>query len=134
MYSYYQIHSLNINKTNGGSSLEDGVTADVKSNIMTWHPRHASKRLSGIEIFLKARPKASPNGLISSFLVMLTTIGIIGILVGIKCSHIMKLKTPTLTLASKGDTTLMSSSEGVADCMLLSSEGDSTYVPSQHWW
>jgi hypothetical protein len=122
MYSYYQIHPSSINKTNGGSSLEDGVTADVKSNTMTWNPRLASKLLSGIKILRKARPKAPPNGFISSFLVMLTTIGIIGILVGIKCSHILKANTPTLTLASEGNTTFMSSSEGVSDCISLSSE------------
>ena len=58
---------------------------------------------------------------------MLTTIGIIGILVGTKCSHIMESETPTLTLASEGDTTFMSSSKGVADCISLSSKGDSNY-------
>ncbi len=50
MYSYYQIHPSSINKTNEGSSLEDGVTANVKSNTMTWNPRLASKLLSGIKI------------------------------------------------------------------------------------
>ena len=64
---------------------------------------------------------------------MLTTIGIIRILVGIKCSHIMESKTPTLTLASEGDTTFMSSSEGVVDCMLLSSEGNSNYSDAESY-
>ena len=127
MYSYYQIHPSSINKTNGGPSSEDGVTADVKSNAMTWYPQLASRLFSGIKIFQKARPKAPPNGWISSFLVMLTTIGIIGILVGIKCSCILESKTPTLTLASKGDTTFISSSKGVADCISLSPKGDSSY-------
>jgi hypothetical protein len=55
---------------------------------------------------------------------MLATIGIFGILVGIKCSHISNSKTPNLTLASKGDMTFILPSEGVADCISLFSEGD----------
>ncbi len=38
MFSYYQIHPSSINKTDGNSSSEDGVTADTKSNIVTWQP------------------------------------------------------------------------------------------------
>ena len=57
---------------------------------------------------------------------MIATIGIFGILIGIKCSHILDSKLPTLTLASKGDMTFMSSSEGVADCISLASEGGDT--------
>ena len=52
-------------------------------------------------------------------------IGIFGILVGIKCSHILNSKTPNLTLASEGDTTFILPSEGVADCILLFSKGGS---------
>ncbi len=126
MFSYYQIHPLSIPKTNGGSSSEDGITADVNSNTMALHPRLTSNLLSGIKIFQKVRPKTPPNGLISSFLVKLTTIGIIAILAGIKCFHILESKTSTLTLASKGDATFMSSFEGVADCISPSSKGDNT--------
>jgi hypothetical protein len=123
MFSYYQIHPSSINKTDGGSSTENGVTSNVKSNTMTWHPRLALNLLSGLKIFQKAQPKTPPNGLISSFLVLLTTIGIITIFAGIKCSHILDSKTST---ASKGDKTFMPSSKGVADCILLSSKGDDT--------
>jgi hypothetical protein len=111
MFSYYQIHPSSINKTDGTSSLEDGVTADTRSNIVTWQPRLFSKLIHGIKIFQKGRPKAPPNGFISSFWVMLATIGIFGILVGLKCSHILDSKNPTLTLASKGDKTFILPSE-----------------------
>jgi len=123
MFSYYQIHPSSINKTDGNPSSEDGVTADTKSNTVTWTPRLASKLLSGIKIFRKARPNAPPNGLISSFLVMLSMIGIFGILVGIKCSHILNSR---LILPSEGDKTFILPSEGVADCISLSSKGDDT--------
>ena len=121
MFSYYQIHPSSINKTDGNSSSEDGVTADTKSSTANWTPRLASKLLSGIKIFRKARPNAPPNGWISSFLVMLTMIGIFGVLVGIKCSHILD---STLILPSEGDKTFILPSEGVANCISLSSEGD----------
>ena len=128
MLSYYQIHLLSINKTDGNSSLEDGVTSDIKSDIVTRQPRLFSKLLHGIKIFRKARPKGPPNGLISSFLVMLATIGIFRILIGIKCSHILDSKLPTLTLASEGDMTFMLSSEGVADCTSSIPEGDNNSI------
>ncbi len=51
MYSYYWIHPSSITKTKGGSSSEDGVTADVKSNTVTWHSQITSTLLSGIKIF-----------------------------------------------------------------------------------
>ena len=121
MFSYYQIHPSSINKTDGNSSSEDGVTADTKSSTANWTPRLASKLLSGIKIFRKARPNAPPNGWISSFLVMLTMIGIFGVLVGMKCSHILD---STLILPSEGDKTFILPSEGVANCISLSSEGD----------
>jgi hypothetical protein len=124
MFSYYRIHPSSINKTNGNSSSEDGVTADIRSNILTWHPRPASKLLSGVKIFRKARPKGPPNRLISSFLVMLATIGIFGILVGIKCSHILNSKTSNLTLASKGNMIFISPSKEVANCISLFSKRD----------
>jgi hypothetical protein len=104
--------------------LEDEVTADVKSNTMSWQPRFNSYFLSGIKIIQKAWPKTPLNGLISSFLVLLTMIRIITILAGIKCSHILELKASTLTLASKGATGIIPFSEGVTDCISLSSKGD----------
>jgi hypothetical protein len=64
--------------------------------------------------------------LISRFLVMLATIRIFGILVGFKCSHILGSNLPTLLFASEGDNTFILPSEGVADCISLSSEGDDT--------
>ncbi len=63
---------------------------------------------------------------------MLTTIGIIAILAGIKCFHILESKTLTLTLASKGDATFMSSFKEVADCISPSSKGDNTDLDTDH--
>jgi len=54
---------------------------------------------------------------------MLSMIGIFGILVGIKCSHILNSR---LILPSEGDKTFILPSEGVADCISLSSKGDDT--------
>ncbi len=110
MFSYYQIHPTSINKTDGSSSSKDGVTADVRSKINSWQPRFASLLLSGIKIIWKACPKQPPRGLISSSLVLLTTIGFIMTLTGMKCLEIKVLSTASegatsITPCSKGDNT-----------------------------
>ena len=125
MFSFYQIHPSSINKTDGNSSSEDGVTADTKSHSVNWNLRLTSKLFSGIKIFWKAPPNAP-----------LTMIGIFGILVGIKCSHILDLK---LTFAFEEETTSILSilpSKGVTDCISLSSEGDDTesYTTKDFEW
>jgi hypothetical protein len=124
MFSYYQIHPTSITKTNGAPSSEDGVTVNIKSDTMSWSPRFTSTFLSGLKIIRKTRPRTPPNGLISSFLVLIMTIGIITIRAGIKCCHIFDSKNSTFTLSSAGATNLITASEGVADCILPSSKGD----------
>ncbi len=61
-------------------------------------------------------------------------IGILGILNGIKFHHILNSRNSTLSLASKGDTTtsISTASEGVADCISLSSKGDNDLGISKH--
>ncbi len=98
---------MSINKTDGSSSSKDGVTANVRSKINSWQPQFASSLLSGIKIIRKAQPKQPPRGLISSFLVLLMTIGIIMTLTGIKCLEIKALST-----ASEGATSITPCSEG----------------------
>jgi hypothetical protein len=107
MFSYYQIHPTSINRTDGSSSSKDGVTADVRSKINSWQPQFASSLLSGIKIIQKAQPKQPPCELISSFIVLLTTIGIIMTLTGMKCLEIKALST-----ASEGATSNTPCSEG----------------------
>ncbi len=120
MFSYYQIHPTSINKTDGSSSSKDGVTANVRSKINSWQPQFASSLLSGIKIIQKAWPKQPPCGLISSFLVLLTTIGIIMTLSGMKCLEIKALSTASegatsITPCSKGDNTDSESASWFSD-------------------
>jgi hypothetical protein len=49
MFSYYQIHPISMNKTNGAPSSKDGVRADVKTNTKSWSPQLTSSFLSGIK-------------------------------------------------------------------------------------
>jgi hypothetical protein len=67
-----------------------------------------------------------PNGFISSFLVLLTTIGILTILTGAKCHHILRSNERALSLpASKGVTkSIFAPSKGVSNSISLPSEGD----------
>jgi hypothetical protein len=133
MFSYYQIHPTSITKTNGAPSSEDRVTADIKSDTMSWSPRFTSTFLSGLKIIRKMRPRTPPNIIISSFLVLLATIEIITILAGIKCCHIFYSKNSTFTLSSEGATNIITASQGVVDCILPSSElDDDKLTASEH--
>jgi hypothetical protein len=89
MFSFYQIHPSSINKTDGGSSSECGVTADVKMSTKNWIQRGVTKYSWLFKTFKNSRSKYPPRGLISSFLIFLTTIGIITILTGMKCHQIL---------------------------------------------
>ncbi len=82
LFSYYQIHPTSINKTNGVSSSKDGVTADVQNHSYSWKSRIASSFLFKTMTLRKKWLQMPPNGFISSFLVLLTTIGILTILTG----------------------------------------------------
>jgi hypothetical protein len=62
------------------------------------------------------------------------TIGILAILTGIKCHHILNSRNSTLSLASKGATAMgiLTAFKGVADCISLSSKGDNDLGVSKH--
>ncbi len=114
MFSFYQIHPTSINKTNSAYSSEDGVTADVNTTTHSWKQRGIFRFLPTLKIIGKSGHKNPPNGCILSFLVLLATIGIIAILTGMKCHHILNLEPSA-------------ASEGVADCISLPSEGDDNF-------
>jgi hypothetical protein len=114
MFSFYQIHPTSINKTNGASSSEDGVTADVNTTTNSWKQCGISRFLPTLRIIRKAWPRNLPNGCILSFLVLLATIGIIVILTGMKCHHILNSEPSA-------------ASKGVADCISLPSEEEDNF-------
>jgi len=88
MFSYYQIHPTSIDKTAGGPLSEDGVTAKV-SETMCYHSIRAGSCLSfGAKLLRKAHPKTPHRGFISSALVLISTLGILGILSIMACHRI----------------------------------------------
>ncbi len=88
MFSYYQIHSSSINKTAGGPSSEDGVTAQVSKTTCYQSIQTGFYLSFGAKLLRKARPKTPHRGFISSFLVLISTLGIIGILSIMACHRI----------------------------------------------
>jgi hypothetical protein len=133
MFSYYQIHPTSINKTDGTPSSEDGVRADTNIITNSWNLQSTSWCIKSIQ---KARPTTPPNGFISAFLVMLTTIGILGILTGLKCHHILTSTTPILSLASEGAATpcIPIPLKDIVDCISLSSEeAEDDLWRTSHW-
>jgi hypothetical protein len=88
LFSYYQIHPTSINKTAGGPSSEVGVTAQV-SETTCYQSIWTGFYLSfGAKLLRKARPKTPHRGFISSALVLLSTLGILGILFIVACHRI----------------------------------------------
>ncbi len=88
MFSYYQIHPTSINKTAGGPSSEDGVTAQVSETTCYQSIRTGFYLSLGAKLLRKARPKTPHRGFISSALVLLSTLGILGILSIMACHRI----------------------------------------------
>jgi hypothetical protein len=125
LFSYYQIHPKSINKTNRASSSKDGVTADIKNHSNSWKSQIASSFLFKIKILQKKQSWITPNRFTSSFLVLLTMIGILTILTGTKCHHILSSNQRALSLlASKGVAeSIITFSKGVSDSISLPSEG-----------
>jgi hypothetical protein len=88
IFSCYQIHPTSINKTAGGPSSEDGVTAAV-SETTSYHSIRMGSCLSfGAKLLRKARPKTPHKGFISSILVLVSTLGILGILSFMACHRL----------------------------------------------
>jgi hypothetical protein len=88
MFSYYQIHLTSINKTAGGPSSEDGVTAKVSKATHSKSIRNGSCLSFGAKLLRKARPKTPHRGFISLVLVLISTLGILGILSIMACHQI----------------------------------------------
>ncbi len=67
MFSFYQIHPTSINKMDGNSSSEDGVTAgtNATTNLTSFH--WTSSFLSGATLLWRGHPKR-PTNLIQLFL------------------------------------------------------------------
>ncbi len=134
MFSYCQTQPTSNIKTNGAPLSKDRVTADVKTNTKFLKSLFTSSFLSGIKTFRKAWSKTLPNGFISLFLVLLMTIGLLTILTGIKCHHILNSRNSTLSLTSKGATAMgISTTSGwVVDRISLSCEGVNELGISKH--
>jgi hypothetical protein len=125
MFSYYQIHHTSINKTAGGPSSEDGVTAKV-SEATCYHSIQTGSCLSfGVKLLRKACPKTAHRRFISSFLVLISTLGIIGILSFMACH---RLYVHTSSSSEGGERSLQginNASEGDSFQGIISaSEGD----------
>jgi len=117
MFSYYQIHPTSINKTVGGPSSEDGVTAKVSETTCYQSVRTGSCLSFGAKLLCKAHPKTPHRGFISSVLVLISTlVGILGIL-SIMASHQIYIHNSS----SKG---------GNSECLLQGgiSKGDASII------
>jgi len=88
MFSYYQIHPTRINKTAGGPSSKDGVTAKVSETTCYYSIRTGSCLSFGAKLLRKACPKTPHHGFISSFLVLISTLGILRILSFMACHQL----------------------------------------------
>jgi hypothetical protein len=123
MFSHYQIHSTSIDKTAGGALSEEGVSAKVSESTNHQSIQQGSCLFFGTKLLGKSHPKTPRCGLISLFLVLLSTLGIFGILSIMAyhqlCVHNQSSKGGISNApiqgnpaASKGDTSIFSTSEG----------------------
>jgi hypothetical protein len=103
MFSFYQIHPTSINKTNGRSSSEDGVTADTSSSTSSSGSYWTSSFLSGTRLLRRGHPKRPTNGIMSAFLIFMTVIGIFSIMTGMTCRNILATNQRPISLPSEGD-------------------------------
>jgi hypothetical protein len=126
MFSYYQIHPTSINKTDGKSSSEDGITADISSSTNSIGSYWNSPFLSGAKMIRKGRPKQPTNRIISAFLIFMTVIGIFSILTGMTCRNILAMNQRSISLPSEGDISI-SCEENIGSSI---SEGDTTLKSS----
>ena len=139
IFSCYQIHPTSINKTAGGPSSEDGVTATV-SEATNYHSIRMGSCLSfGAKLLCKARPKTPHKGFISSILVLVSTLGILGILSFMACHRLYVHGSSSeggerslgdsfqgITCASEGDS--FGVSEGARNDSFGISEGANAFV------
>jgi hypothetical protein len=134
MFSHYQIHLTCINKTASGPSSEDGITTKVSKATHSQSIQHGSSLYFCAKMLHKAQPKTPHCGLISLFLVLLSTLGILGIL-SVMAYHqfyvhngsskgggISKGSPQGISGASKGDASIFGTSKG--DSIISAFEGD----------
>jgi hypothetical protein len=131
MFSFYQIHLTSINKTDGGPSSEDGVTNKVSMTTCSFSVHHRSHLSLRVKQLCKLHPKVPPQGIISSFLVYLSTLGILAILSAIACHQLYLVWHQPIMQASEGDIpnasnqNILGTSEGANNAI---NKGDSTSV------
>ncbi len=80
MFSFYQIHPTSINKTDDGPSSKDGVMNKVSETTRSISVHNRSHLSLGAKLLCKLHLKVPPQGIISSFLVFLSRLGILAIL------------------------------------------------------
>ncbi len=122
MFSFYQLHPTSINKTDGNSSSEDGVTVDTNASTNTTGSHWTSSFLSGVKLLWRGRPKRPTNGTISAFLIFIVAIGIFTILTVITCRNILATSQRPIPAPSKGD--IFSPCKGDVNCSVSKSKGD----------
>jgi hypothetical protein len=103
MFSFYQIHPTSINKTDGRSSSEDGITVDTSSSTSSSGSYWTSSYLSGTRLLCRGHPKRPTDVIISAFLIFMTVIGIFSIMTGMTCHNILATNQRPISLPSKGD-------------------------------
>jgi hypothetical protein len=103
MFSFYQIHPTSINKTDGRSSSEDGITVDTSSSTSSSESCWTSSFLSGARLLRRGCPKRPTDGIISAFLIFMTVIGIFSIMTGMTCCNILATNQRPISLPSEGD-------------------------------
>jgi hypothetical protein len=109
---------MSINKTNGQPSSEDGFTNKVSETTQSLSAYHRSHLSLGAKILCKLCPTVPPQGIISSFLVLLSTMGILTVLLAIACHQLCLVQNQPIMQASKG--AIFGASKGA---MLSTSEG-----------
>jgi hypothetical protein len=131
MFSFYQIHPKSTNKTDGGPSSKDGITNKVSVTTRSISIHHRSHLSLGVKLLRKLRPKVPPQGIISSFLVFLSTLGILAILSAIACHRLYLVRHQPTMQASEGEIpnasnqNIFGASEGANNAIY---EGDLTSI------
>ncbi len=122
---------MSIIKMDGGPSSEDGVTNKVSVTTRSISVYHRSNLSLGVKLLHKLRPKVPPQGIISSFLVFLSTLDILAILSAIACHQLYLARHQPIMQASMGDIPnasnqyIFGASEGANNAI---NKEDSTYI------
>jgi hypothetical protein len=82
---------------------DHGVTNKVSVTTCSISVHHRSHLFLGVKLLCKLHPKVPPQGIISSFLVFLSTLGILAILSAIACHQLYLVWHQPTVQASKGD-------------------------------